>query len=111
MLTGLIIFSPKAEAWTMASEEMNVLRVFEQKISREIYGLTNGQSWRIRTNKQIQDLSQEEDIVKFIKLLRFRWHGYTGEVNNERMPQKVVTTRMEGIMKRGRLWKRWSDEV
>jgi len=32
-------------------------------------------------------------------------------MNNERMPQKVVTTRMEGIMKRGRLRKRWSDEV
>jgi len=47
MLTGLIVFSPKAEAWTMASEEMNVIRVFEQKISREIYCLMNGQSWRI----------------------------------------------------------------
>lgn len=54
MLIGLIVFSPKAEAWTMASEVMNVLRVFEQKISREIYGLTNGQSWRIQTNKQIR---------------------------------------------------------
>jgi hypothetical protein len=51
MLIGLIIFSPKAEAWTMASKEINVLRLFEQKISREIYGLMNGQSWRIRTNK------------------------------------------------------------
>jgi hypothetical protein len=49
--------------------------------------------------------------VKFIELLRLRWHGYTGRMNNERMPQKVVTTRMEGIMKRGRPWKRWSDEV
>jgi len=47
MLTGLIVFSPTAEAWTMASEEMNVLRVCEQKISREIYLLMNGQSWRI----------------------------------------------------------------
>ena len=53
MLTGLIIFSPKAEAWKMASEEMNILRAFEKKISREVYGLMNGQSWRIQTNKQI----------------------------------------------------------
>jgi len=111
MLTGLIVFSPTAEAWTMASKEMNVLRVFEQKISREIYGLMNGQSWRIRTNKQIQDLLQEEDIVKLIKLLRFRWHGYTGRMNNERMPKKVVTTRMEGVVKTGRPRKRWSGDV
>jgi hypothetical protein len=51
MLTGLVILGPKAEAWTMASEEMNVLRVFEWRISREIYCLIEGQSWRIRTNK------------------------------------------------------------
>jgi len=50
MLTGLIIFSHKAEAWTVAAEETNGLRLFEHKISREIYGLMNGQSWRIRTN-------------------------------------------------------------
>jgi hypothetical protein len=51
MVTVLIIFSCKAEAWTVAAEETNVLRLFEHKISREIYGLMNGQSWRIQTNK------------------------------------------------------------
>jgi len=59
----------------------------------------------------MQDLSQEEDIAKFVKLLRFRWHGYTGRMNNERIPQKVLTTRMEGVVKTGRPWKRWSGEV
>jgi hypothetical protein len=32
-------------------------------------------------------------------------------MNNEIMLQKVVTTRLERIMKRGRPWKRWSDKV
>ena len=32
-------------------------------------------------------------------------------MNNERMPQIVVTTRMEGVMKTGRPWKRCSDKV
>lgn len=27
------------------------------------------------------------------------------------MPQKIVTTRMEGVVKTGRPWKRWSGEV
>jgi hypothetical protein len=32
-------------------------------------------------------------------------------MNNERMPQNVETTRMQGIMKRDRPCKRWSEEV
>jgi hypothetical protein len=100
-----------AEAWTMTSEEMNVHRVFEWKILREICGLIKGESWRIRTNKEKQDILQGEGIVKFITLLRLRWYGHTGRMNNDRMPQKVVTTRMEETMERGRPWKRWTDEA
>jgi len=32
-------------------------------------------------------------------------------MNNERMSEQIVTARMERIRKRGRPWKRWTDEV
>jgi hypothetical protein len=32
-------------------------------------------------------------------------------MNNERMPKQIVTARMEGIRKRRRPQKRWTDEV
>jgi hypothetical protein len=32
-------------------------------------------------------------------------------MNNERMPKKVVTARMEGTRQRGRQWKKLTDEV
>jgi hypothetical protein len=41
----------------MTSEEMNALRIFERKILRRIYGPINeGESWRIITNKEIEDI-------------------------------------------------------
>jgi hypothetical protein len=67
------ILSYGSEAWTMASEEMNVLRIFERKIVRRICGPINeGESSRIRTNKEIEDILEGADIVKFIKYLRLR---------------------------------------
>jgi hypothetical protein len=71
------------EARAMASEEMNALRIFERKIVRRIYGPINeGESSRIRANKEIEDKLEGADIVKFIKSLRLRWCGHI-----ERMPK------------------------
>jgi hypothetical protein len=53
----------------MTMEETNVLRIFEQKIVRKICGRVKEESWRMRTNKEIKDILQEADIVKFTKTL------------------------------------------
>jgi hypothetical protein len=96
----------------MTSEEMNALRIFERKTVRRIYGPINeGESWRIRTNKEIEDILEGADNVKFIKSLRLRWCGHIERMKNERMPKKIMTTKMEGTRKRGRPRKEWTDEV
>jgi hypothetical protein len=67
------ILSYESEAWALTSEEMNALRIFERKIVRRICGSINeGESWRVRTNKEIEDILEGADIVKLIKSLRFR---------------------------------------
>jgi hypothetical protein len=81
---------------------MNALRIFERKIARRISGPINeGERWRIRTNKEIEDILEGADIVKFIKFLRLRWCGHIERMNNERMPKTIKTTKMEGTRKRG----------
>jgi hypothetical protein len=84
----------------MTSEEMNALRIFERKIVRRICGPINEEeSWRIRTNKEIEDILEGADIVKFIKSLRVRWCGHIERMNNERMPKTIMITKMEGTRK------------
>jgi hypothetical protein len=91
---------------------MNALRIFERKIVRRIHGPINeGESWRIRTSKEIEDILEGADFVKFIKSLRLRWFRHIERMNNERMPKKIMTTKMEGTRKRGIPRKRWIDEV
>jgi hypothetical protein len=73
----------------MTSEEMNALIIFERKIIRRIYGPINeGENWRIRTNKEIEDILEGADIVKFIKSLRLRRCGHIERMNNKRIPKK-----------------------
>jgi hypothetical protein len=75
---------------------MNALRIFERKIESKIYGPINeGESWRIRANKEIEDKLEGADIVKFIKSLRLRWCGHIERMNNERMPKQIMTTKIK----------------
>jgi hypothetical protein len=55
------------ETWAITTEETNALRMFERKIVRKIHGPVKGELCGIRTNKEINDMPQGEDIVKFIK--------------------------------------------
>ena len=56
----------------MATEETNAPKVFERQIITKIYGPIEEEEerWRIETNKEIRDILQRADDVKFIKLLR-----------------------------------------
>jgi hypothetical protein len=53
-----------AETWTLKIIDQHSLRVFERKVIRRIYGPTCMEGiWRIRTNKEIDELIGHEDIV------------------------------------------------
>jgi hypothetical protein len=49
------------EAWTMKKEDGNILRRFERKIIRRIYGpVRQGREWRIRNNEEIDNMIRKE---------------------------------------------------
>jgi hypothetical protein len=43
-----------SETWTLTKSDENLLRIFERKILRKIYGLIQeGDTWRIRNNEEL----------------------------------------------------------
>jgi len=65
-----------SQTWTMTIKEINTLRIFERGIVRKIHEpVKEGEPWRTRTNTEIKDTLQGQDIVKFIKSLYLRWYG------------------------------------
>jgi len=66
-----------AEAWTLTKKEEQAVLIFERKIFRRIYGpkCENGE-WKSRTNRELEEMSKEENIRKWIKGQRISWLGH-----------------------------------
>jgi len=100
-----------AETWTVTKKEQALL-IFERKIFRRIYGpkYEDGE-WKIRTNRELEELNKGENIVKWIKGQRISWVGHLERMEEDRMPKKIFTQELEGTIRRVRPRKGWREEV
>jgi len=64
-----------------------------------------------RTNRELEEMSKGENIVKWIKGQRISWLGHRERMEEDRMPKKIFTQELEGTRRRGRHRKRWKEEV
>jgi len=87
----------------LTNKEEQALLIFERKIFRRIYGrkYENGE-WKSRTNRELEEMSKGENIVKWIKGQRISWLGHLEKMEEDRMPKKIFTQELEGTRRRGR---------
>jgi len=96
-----------SKTWMMKKKEEQSLLIFEKKIYRRIYGpkYENGE-WNSRTNRELEEMSKGENIVKWIKRQRISWLGHLERMEEDRMPKKIFTQELEGKTRKG-----WKEEV
>jgi len=70
----------------------------------------NGE-WKIRKNRELEEMSKGENMVKWIKEQRISWLGHLQRMEEDRMPKKIFTQGLEWTRRRGRPRKRWEEEV
>jgi len=94
------VVSCRVEAWTLTEKEQAVL-IFERRIFRRIYGAKyeNGE-WKSRKNRELEEMSKGEDIVKWIKGQKISWLGRLERMEEDRMPKKIFTQELEGTRRR-----------
>jgi hypothetical protein len=96
----------------MTKKEDQALLIFERKIFRRIYGPKyEGGKWKSRTNRELENFSKVENIVKWKKGQRIIWLGHLERMEEDRMPKKIFTQEMEGTRRRARPRKGWREEV
>jgi len=96
----------------LTKKEEQAVLICERKIFRRIYGpkYENGE-WKSGTNREPEEMSKGENIVKWIKGQRINWLGHLERMEEDRMPQKIFTQELEGSRRRGRPRKKWKEEV
>jgi len=91
------VMSYGAEAWTLTKKEEQALLIFERKIFRRIYDpkYENGE-WKSRTNRELEEMSKGENIVKWIKGQRISWLRHLERMEEDRMNKKIFTQELGG---------------
>jgi len=67
--------------------------------------------WKSRTNRELEEVSKGENIVKWIKGKRISWLGHLERMEEKRMSKTIFTQELEGTKRRERHRKGWREEV
>jgi hypothetical protein len=80
------------EAWTLTDRDEQHLRIFERRILRKIIDPVQNEdrSWRVRMNYELNELTRNADIVRFIKSRRIAWLGHVVRMDDKRTPERIL---------------------
>jgi hypothetical protein len=68
-------------------------------------------SWRIRMNYELNKLTENADIVRFIKSRRIAWLGHVKRMDDKRTRKRILEWKPIGRRIRVRPRKRWIADI
>ena len=90
------------------------LRVFENRVSRRLFGPKKDEvtgEWRKLRNEELSDLYSLPNIVRVVKSRRMRWAGHVAPMGQRRGVYRVLVGEPEGKRPLGRPRRRWEDNI
>ena len=89
----------------MTKKTEHSLLVFENKVLRKITGPVFDQrsgQWRKRYNKELREITKQEEVTVFIKCQRLRWAGHVARMEDSEYPKRAMEDRGQGKRPLGR---------
>jgi hypothetical protein len=79
------------ETWVLKESIIQQLSVFERKILRKIFGPTKEDNgiWRIKTNKELDELIKHQNIINYVKAQRLSWFGHVNTMPETSIVKKI----------------------
>jgi hypothetical protein len=86
--------------------------VFERKILRRIFGVTKeNQTWKIKTNEELDKLIKHRHIVNYIKTQNLSWFGHVQRMPDSRTVKKIFKWNPLTKRSQGRPKNRWKGNI
>jgi hypothetical protein len=87
--------------------------IFERKVLRRIFGPTKERddTWRIKTNEELDELLRHTNIINQIKSQRLSWFGHLHRMPEEGMVKRVYNWKPMLTLPLGRTKNRWKDDI
>jgi hypothetical protein len=102
------------ETWSLTLREERRLRVFENRVLRQVFGLKRDEvtgEWRKLHSEELSDLYSSPNIVRVVKSRRMRSAGHVVRMGEGRGVHGVLMGRPEGKRPLGRTRRRWEDNI
>jgi hypothetical protein len=101
------------ETWSLTFREEHRLKVFENRVLREVFRREKGKdgSWRKLHNDELHSLYSSPNIIRVIKSRRMRWEGHVARNGERRSVYRVLVGRPEGKRPLGRPRRSWEDDI
>jgi hypothetical protein len=92
---------------------MQRLSVFEKNILRKIFGPTKEDNgiWRIKTNKELDELIKHQNIINYVKSQTLSWFGHVNRMPETSIARKIYKWKPLTSRPVGRPKFRWVDAV
>ena len=87
--------------------------MFERKILRKILGPTKEANgvWRIKTNKELNELIKHRYIINYVKAQRLSWFGHTNRVSETSIVKRIHKWKPFTGRPARKPKSRWEDDV
>ena len=101
-----------SETWVLKETTIQKSLVFERKILRRIFGpMKENQTWRIKTNEELDKLIKHKNVVNYIKSQRLSWFGHGQRMPDTRTVKKIFKWNPLSKSSQERPKYRWEDIV
>jgi hypothetical protein len=102
------------ETWSLTVREEYLLRVFENRVLRRIFGpksdgVTGG--WRKLHNEEVHNLYSSPSIIRIIKWRRMRWAGHVARMGEKRNVYRLLVGKSQCRRPLGRPRRMWIDNI
>ena len=102
-----------SESWVVLEKDASLLRIFERKVLRTIFGPINENGvFRRRYNHELEAIYGKPDIISDIKRNRLRWLGHIVRMKEGRVTRNLFMKKPPfGTRSAGRQRLTWEESV